>query len=41
LSAQAENNPNYLHHGDVVEATAATDDGVINLGTQRNKVVYA
>jgi 2-keto-4-pentenoate hydratase/2-oxohepta-3-ene-1,7-dioic acid hydratase in catechol pathway len=41
LSAQAENNPNYLHHGDVVEATVATDDGVINLGTQRNKVVYA
>ena len=23
LSAQAENNPNYLHHGDVVEATVA------------------
>jgi len=41
LSAQAENNPNYLHHGDVVEATVATDDGAINLGTQRNKVVYA
>ena len=41
LSAQAENNPNYLHHGDVVQATVATDDGVINLGTQRNKVVYA
>ena len=41
LSAQAENNPKYLHHGDVVEATVATDDGVINLGTQRNKVVYA
>ena len=41
LSAQAENNPNYLHHGDVVEATVATDDGVIDLGTQRNKVVYS
>jgi hypothetical protein len=24
-----------------VEASVATDDGVINLGTQRNKVVYA
>jgi len=24
-----------------VEATVATDDGVIDLGTQRNKVVYA
>ena len=33
--------PNYLHHGDVVEATVATDDGAINLGTQHNKVVYA
>ncbi|HSS26085.1 MAG TPA: fumarylacetoacetase, partial [Mycobacterium sp.] len=33
-------NPNYLHHGDVMEATAATDDGAINLGTQRNKVVF-
>ena len=41
LSAQAENNPNYLHDGDVIEATVATDDGAINLGTQRNKVVYA
>ena len=40
LAMQAQN-PNYLHHGDVVEATVATDDGAINLGTQRNKVVYA
>src|SRR6202030_4267922 len=40
LAGQAQN-PNYLHHGDVVEATVATDDGAINLGTQRNKVVYA
>jgi 2-keto-4-pentenoate hydratase/2-oxohepta-3-ene-1,7-dioic acid hydratase in catechol pathway len=40
LSAQAENNPNYLHHGDVVEATVATDDGAIDLGVQRNVVVY-
>jgi len=40
LSAQTQN-PNYLHHGDVVEATVATDDGAINLGTQRNQVVYA
>jgi 2-keto-4-pentenoate hydratase/2-oxohepta-3-ene-1,7-dioic acid hydratase in catechol pathway len=40
LSAQTQN-PNYLHHGDVVEATVATDDGAIKLGTQRNKVVYA
>lgn len=39
LAGQTEN-PNYLHHGDVVEATVATDDGAINLGTQRNKVVY-
>jgi 2-keto-4-pentenoate hydratase/2-oxohepta-3-ene-1,7-dioic acid hydratase in catechol pathway len=40
LSAQAENNPNYLHDGDVVEATVATDDGAIDLGVQRNVVVY-
>ena len=39
LAAQAKN-PNYLHHGDLVEATVATDDGTINLGTQRNKVVF-
>jgi 2-keto-4-pentenoate hydratase/2-oxohepta-3-ene-1,7-dioic acid hydratase in catechol pathway len=40
LASQAQS-PRYLHHGDVVEATVATDDGAINLGTQRNKVVYA
>ncbi|MUL85591.1 MULTISPECIES: fumarylacetoacetate hydrolase family protein [unclassified Mycolicibacterium] len=40
LSAQRENNPNYLHDGDVIEATVATDDGAINLGVQRNVVVY-
>ncbi|MBY0441535.1 MAG: fumarylacetoacetate hydrolase family protein [Mycobacteriaceae bacterium] len=34
-------NPYYLHDGDVVEATIATDDGLINLGTQRNVVRYA
>lgn len=34
-------NQNYLQHGDVVEATVATDDGVIDLGAQRMKVVYA
>ncbi|OBI19006.1 fumarylacetoacetase [Mycobacterium sp. E2327] len=40
LADQAKN-PDYLHHGDVVEATVATDDGALDLGTQRNKVVYA
>jgi 2-keto-4-pentenoate hydratase/2-oxohepta-3-ene-1,7-dioic acid hydratase in catechol pathway len=39
LAGQAKS-PRYLHHGDVVEATVATDDGAIDLGTQRNKVVY-
>jgi 2-keto-4-pentenoate hydratase/2-oxohepta-3-ene-1,7-dioic acid hydratase in catechol pathway len=39
LAAQAAN-PNYLHDGDVLEATIATDDGAINLGVQRNVVVY-
>ena len=41
LTAQFEKNPAYLQDGDVVEATVATDDGVIDLGTQRNKVVYS
>lgn len=34
------NNPRYLHDGDVVEATVATDDGAIDLGTQRTVVRY-
>lgn len=34
-------NPKYLQDGDVVEASVATDDGVIDLGTQRNPVRYA
>src|ERR1700746_1614075 len=40
LTAQVENNPKYLHDGDVIEATVATDDDAINLGVQRNVVVY-
>jgi 2-keto-4-pentenoate hydratase/2-oxohepta-3-ene-1,7-dioic acid hydratase in catechol pathway len=40
LSAQFEKNPKYLHDGDVIEATVATDDGAIDLGVQRNVVVY-
>ncbi|KAA9160744.1 fumarylacetoacetate hydrolase family protein [Amycolatopsis acidicola] len=31
-------NPKYLKHGDVVEATVATDDSAIDLGTQRTVV---
>lgn len=34
-------NTKYLQHGDVVEASVATDDGAIDLGTQRMKVIYA
>jgi 2-keto-4-pentenoate hydratase/2-oxohepta-3-ene-1,7-dioic acid hydratase in catechol pathway len=34
-------NPKYLRNGDVVEASVATDDGAIDLGTQRNTVRYA
>jgi 2-keto-4-pentenoate hydratase/2-oxohepta-3-ene-1,7-dioic acid hydratase in catechol pathway len=34
-------NPKYLREGDVVEAAVATDDGVIDLGSQRNVVRYA
>ncbi|GAS91813.1 fumarylacetoacetate hydrolase family protein [Mycolicibacterium brisbanense] len=40
LAGQAAHNPNYLHDGDVIEATVATDDGAIDLGVQRNVVVY-
>ena len=34
------NNQKYLHDGDVVEATVATDDGAIDLGTQRTVVRF-
>jgi len=34
-------NPKYLHDGDVVEASVATDDGSIDLGTQRTVVRFA
>jgi 2-keto-4-pentenoate hydratase/2-oxohepta-3-ene-1,7-dioic acid hydratase in catechol pathway len=33
-------NPKYLRDGDIVEAAVATDDGVIDLGSQRNVVRY-
>lgn len=34
-------NPKYLRSGDVIEASVGTDDGAIDLGTQRMTVVYA
>ncbi|OBB26628.1 fumarylacetoacetase [Mycolicibacterium peregrinum] len=34
-------NPKYLRHGDVVELSVTTDDGAIDLGTQRTSVRYA
>ncbi len=34
-------NPNYLHDGDVVEASVHSSDGEINAGTQRTIVRYA
>ena len=34
-------NTKYLKHGDVVEASVGTDDGAIDLGTQRTAVRYA
>lgn len=40
FSRQAAN-PNYLQNGDIVEASVATDDGAIDLGTQRNAVRFA
>ena len=39
--ASQRKNPYYLHEGDVVEASVTTDDGAIDLGTQRNVVRYA
>ena len=35
------NNPKYLKQDDVVELSVATDDGAIDLGTQRTAVRYA
>jgi 2-keto-4-pentenoate hydratase/2-oxohepta-3-ene-1,7-dioic acid hydratase in catechol pathway len=40
FSRQAKN-PKYLHHGDIIEAAVATDDGAIDLGVQRTTVKYA
>jgi 2-keto-4-pentenoate hydratase/2-oxohepta-3-ene-1,7-dioic acid hydratase in catechol pathway len=40
FSRQAKN-PKYLQHGDVVEASVSTDDGRIDLGTQRLSVRYS
>lgn len=40
FAGQAKN-ANYLHDGDVIEATVATDDGTIDLGRQRTVVRYA
>ena len=34
-------NPKYLQADDIVEASVATDDGAIDLGTQRNAIRYA
>jgi 2-keto-4-pentenoate hydratase/2-oxohepta-3-ene-1,7-dioic acid hydratase in catechol pathway len=34
-------NPKYLRDGDVIEASVATDDGGLDLGTQRTVVRYA
>jgi 2-keto-4-pentenoate hydratase/2-oxohepta-3-ene-1,7-dioic acid hydratase in catechol pathway len=34
-------NPRYLQDGDVIEAGVATDDGAIDLGTQRTVVRWA
>lgn len=39
--ARQAKNPKYLRHGDVVEASIATDDGAIDLGTQRLAVRHA
>ncbi len=38
---QQAKNQKYLQHGDVVELSVATEDGAIDLGTQRTAVRYA
>jgi 2-keto-4-pentenoate hydratase/2-oxohepta-3-ene-1,7-dioic acid hydratase in catechol pathway len=38
---QQARNDKYLQHGDIVELSVATDDGAIDLGTQRTAVRYA
>jgi 2-keto-4-pentenoate hydratase/2-oxohepta-3-ene-1,7-dioic acid hydratase in catechol pathway len=38
---QQAKNEKYLQHGDVVELSVATEDGAIDLGTQRTRVRYA
>jgi 2-keto-4-pentenoate hydratase/2-oxohepta-3-ene-1,7-dioic acid hydratase in catechol pathway len=38
---QQAKNEKYLQHGDIVELSVATDDGAIDLGTQRTAVRYA
>jgi 2-keto-4-pentenoate hydratase/2-oxohepta-3-ene-1,7-dioic acid hydratase in catechol pathway len=40
FNTQAKNEK-YLQHGDVLELSVATDDGAIDLGTQRTVVKYA
>jgi 2-keto-4-pentenoate hydratase/2-oxohepta-3-ene-1,7-dioic acid hydratase in catechol pathway len=40
FSSQAKN-AKYLKHGEIVEASVATDDGAIDLGTQRMRVSFA
>jgi 2-keto-4-pentenoate hydratase/2-oxohepta-3-ene-1,7-dioic acid hydratase in catechol pathway len=40
FAGQAKNSK-YLHDGDIVEAGVATDDGKIDLGTQRNVVTFS
>jgi 2-keto-4-pentenoate hydratase/2-oxohepta-3-ene-1,7-dioic acid hydratase in catechol pathway len=39
--ARQAGNPKYLQHGDIVEASVSTDDGAIDLGTQRSAVRFA
>lgn len=39
--ARQAKNPKYLQHGDVVQASVATDDGALDLGTQRLTVRHA
>ena len=34
-------NPKYLQHGDILEVSITTNDGAIDLGTQRTAVRYA
>jgi len=41
LERREASNPKYLQDGDILEVSIATNDGAVDLGTQRTAVRYA